>query len=197
MGSTEIQVSGRLVVTVPTGVGPSLTEMLRDAAEHRGELQVATVAIVFPGDATMQRRWDDFVSSTGAQLEVLFDPMLGELDAQDRQVIAEHVSTYGGDVYFDVFGAQDRLQRLVRAIGGQNTRQTAIALRKLSFIRSVYRNRLWRVNLGLNLTLLHELLTAPDNSSIVAAIKKISDMNDTRVQYLRDFVVACKQRGVI
>lgn len=197
MGSREIQVTGRLSITVPAGAMPALAEMLRVATEHRGVLRATVLSLVFPGDPAMQSRWDEFVAAAGVELALDFDPLLGELDAQDRQVIAEYVSTRSGDVYLDVFGAQDRLQRLVRAVGGQNTQQTALALRKLSFIRGVYRDQLWHEGWGLNLTLLHQLLTEPDNSGIVAAIHRIPDMHDTRVQYLRNFVVACKQRGVI
>ena len=100
-----------------------------------------------------------------------------------------------------------RLQRLVQAVYGRSlpadapntlVPQTSIALRKLSFVKSgLYREQLWHERWGLNLTLLYELLSAPDNSGIMSAITRISDMGALRAQYLRDFAIACKQRGVV
>lgn len=199
MGSKEVQFHGTLVITVPQGEDAALEDMLRLAAEHGAVLQATVLRLAFSGNPEMQRRWFAFVQDAEVEFELHFDPILGNLSGQDRQVIDEFVYTRGGAVFLDVRRAntRNRLQRLVRAVTSEDVQQTALALRKLVGIKGFYAEQLWLGDRVLNLTRLYELLTAADNSGIRAAIKKISDMSDTRVEYLRAFAVACKQRGVI
>ena len=199
MGSTEKQVHGKLIITVSQGTERALEEMLRQAAERGARLETSGLTLTFPGDPAMQMLWRQFMAEHGVRFDIEFDPILGELGEQDRQVIDEFVSMRAGGVYLDVKRAnnRNRLQRLVRAVTSEDVKQTALALRKLIGLRGTYAEQLWVGDRILNLTRLYELLTAADNSGIVAQIKRISDMSDTRVEYLRAFVVACKQRGVI
>lgn len=199
MGSTKIEVHATLDISVPPNVEQALVEMLREAARHQAVLEASGLTLVFPDDPGMQLLWDGFVSESKVRLRLKFDPIMGELSELDRHVVEEFVSTFRDDVYLDVRRAHsnDQLKRLVRAITSDHVKQTGLALRKLTFIKGRYQEQLWSGERGLNLSLLYQLLTASDNQSIVAAIKRISDMSDLRVLYLRNFVVACKQRGVI
>ncbi|HEY2003924.1 MAG TPA: hypothetical protein VGH44_02305 [Candidatus Saccharimonadia bacterium] len=196
MGSTQIQVTGILNISVHEGADPTMEEMLRAAAEHQAILTAPILALLFPDNPEMQERWDQYVATAGLRMRLDFDRMLGELEAQDRQVIAEYVTTHEDKVYLEVKRA-DRLQRLIRAVTNRNVQQTSVALRKLAFIGEPYQSQLWDNERGLNLTLLYDLLTEPDNSLILAAIYRIHDMGELRAQCLRHFVIACRQRGVV